>query len=546
MTTTAYERVIDAFREQGLIVQEKTAGVADCQAPGHSPRDRSVRVTATEGQVLIYSHSDPTDDVLDRLGVKKSDLFDNPKGVVYDYDDGRRVGRTPNKRFYQDGNTKGTALYRAAKLPEAIAEGRTVHLTEGEKDVHALEAAGAVACCTAMGAGNAAKFDFTPLRGGNVVIVADNDDDGIRYARTVAGKLIALDCTVSIVNAKVGKDAADHIAAGFRLDEWIPRTDLEAEAKLDDLLARVAAMRESNDAQTTADFLASKLVTVHTHSDREDDHGLHKFDNLTDEWWQWLDDPEASNVIPTPWPALNEILAGGLHPGRSYIFAAPPGGGKSLTITNIAPHAAKQGHPGAIWSVEMGRMEVTSRIMAAGADAHYGQITKKEIDEYNLTRLAEFSDGARDLPIWISDESNVTIAKVDKGIGYLEGQGGCEWVGLDYMQLLKAADPRAPREQQVAQLSGDIKRLARKRNVAAIVACQLNRNADKENRAPRLSDLRESGAIGQDADVVIALHHETEADGTPTGMVQFRTLKNRTGPLTTIELPWRPHHARIN
>lgn len=546
MNQTAYERVIDAFRNQGLIVQEKTAGVADCQAPGHSPRDRSVRVTNTEGRVLIHSHSDPTEQVLDALNLAKSDLFDDPRGVGYTYDDGRVVGRTPDKRFFQKGNTGGSALYRASKLPTAVAEGVPILVVEGEQDVHALEAVGAVATCNAMGAGKAKQFDYTPLRGGTVTIVADKDDAGVAHAREVAAILLALDCQVSIVNAKVGKDAADHIAAGFRLDEWIPRTDLEAEAKLDDLLARVAAMRESNDAQTTADFLASKLVTVHTTSSREDEHGLHKFDDLTDEWWQWLDDPEASNVIPTPWPALNEILAGGLHPGRSYIFAAPPGGGKSLTITNIAPHAAKLGHPGAIWSVEMGRMEVTSRIMAAGADAHYGQITKKEIDEYNLTRLAEFSDGARDLPIWISDESNVTIAKVDKGIGHLEDQGGCEWIGLDYMQLLKAADTRAPREQQVAQLSGDIKRLARKRNVAAVVACQLNRNADKENRAPRLSDLRESGAIGQDADVVIALHHETEADGMPTGMVSMITLKNRTGPLTTIELPWRPHHARIN
>lgn len=546
MHSVAYERVLDAFRNHGLIVQEKTPGVADCQAPEHSPRDRSVRVTSTEGKVLIKCFSDETDVVLERLGLSKADLFDDKRGIKYAYDDGRVVTRTPDKRFYQSGNKDGNSLYRASRIPEAITAGRTIFITEGEQDVHAIEAAGGIAACTAMGAGKAKMFDFTPLRGGSITIVADKDEPGEKHAREVAATLLALDCTVTIVNAAEGKDAADHIAAGNPLDTFIPRDDLTAEARLDHILNTAQAMRDGKSAAAVADQLARNLARLNEVATEEGEDGaLHKFDKLNDEWWVWLDDTDDHKVIPTPWAALNDILAGGLHPGRSYIFAAPPGGGKSLTITNIAPHAAALGHAGAIWSVEMGRMEVTSRIMAAGADAHYGQITRRELDDRNMRRLAEYSDNARELPIWICDDANVTIGKIDRGIEHLQATDSCEWAGIDYMQILKADDPRMPREQQVATLSGAIKRMARKRNVATITACQINRNADKENRPPRLSDLRESGAIGQDADVVIALHHETEADGTPTGMVKMLTLKNRTGPLTTIELPWRPHMASI-
>lgn len=545
MTTTAYERVVDAFRNQGLIVQEKTAGVADCQAPGHSPRDRSVRVTATEGQVLIYSHSDPTEEVLDRLGIKKSDLFDNPKGVVYDYDDGRRVGRTPDKRFYQSGNTQGSALYRAAKLPDAIAEGRTIYVTEGEKDVHALEAAGAVACCTAMGAGNAAKFDFTPLRGGTVVLVSDNDDDGIRYARTVAGKLLALDCQVSIVNAKVGKDAADHIAAGFRLDEWIPRTDLEAEAKLDDLLARVEKMRESNDAQTTADFLASKLVTVHTTSSRNDGLGqLTHVDELLDDWWAWMDTDEADiRRIPTPWWRVNDVIAGGLQPKRLYLAAARPGFGKSLLLTNVAQHAATSGHKVALYSLEMDKSEILGRIMAAGADASASQITRREVDDYNRDKLATYTGIIQGASLWVSDQAPLTVAQIRSQCMALKEQHGLDLICVDYAQLLTST-AKGSENEQLTQISKALKQLAMELNVAVLSAAQINREAVRENRKPRAADLRGSGSLEQDSDVVILIHHE-EQDGMPTGMAQMIFDKNRTGSKTTVEEAWRPNHSKF-
>ncbi|MFI7004268.1 AAA family ATPase [Nocardia sp. NPDC050175] len=227
-SSTAYDRVLEAFTSHGLAVEVKS-GRAYAQAPGHSAADRSVVITATSGQVLIYSHSDPTADVLDAVGLTSADLFDNPKtGITYTYADGRQVHRSPEKKFRQSGNTKGRSLFRAEKLtgaPDAL-----VFVVEGEKDVLALEAVGQLAVCSAGGAGKAHLFDWTPLQGRTVVVVADKDEAGAKHAAGVVDQLSGIAESVSVVVARAGKDAADHIAAGHTVDEFDSvATDFDSE-----------------------------------------------------------------------------------------------------------------------------------------------------------------------------------------------------------------------------------------------------------------------------------------------------------------------------
>lgn len=212
----AFDRVTETFRDAGLIVDDKGHGRAAAQAPGHSPADRSVTITAIAGQVLVYSHSDPTADVLESLNLAPRDLFDEPKGARYDYPDGRTVHRTPGKKFRQTGNTKGTSLFRGDRLADAAA----VYVVEGEKDVLAAESIGLVATCTPMGAGKAHLVDLTPLHNKTVVIVADRDDPGRKHAEQVA-ELLDGKAGVSIVEPVVGKDLADHVAAGHDASELV-------------------------------------------------------------------------------------------------------------------------------------------------------------------------------------------------------------------------------------------------------------------------------------------------------------------------------------
>jgi len=532
----AFERVVDAFRANGLIVQDRGHGKADAQAPGHSPADRSVSIKDIGDQVLIHSHSDSTDDVLAALSLTLADLFDSPKGSTYQYPDGRVVRRTPDKKFSQ-GNADGkTSLYRADRLAEAS----TVWMPEGEKDVHALESEGVTATCTAMGAGKAHMFDLTPLHGKTVVIVRDKDERGEAHTQQLIG-LLAAGSNVQVVEAKVGKDAADHIAAGLGLSEFVEITDKYTHPIL---AARVRAAVE--DPTSSVDELVANL---YRHLDKASavkvSEHVRKFDSLVDEWWDWVDAPIAQQrTIRTPWPELDEVLAGGLHPGRSYLIAGRPGGGKSLGLTNIAAYAAGNGHKGILFSVEMGRMEITSRIMAAGATAEYGQITRRSMTDVTRGRVAAFASDASGMPLWISDQAALTIEQITAEARKLKASGGLDFVAVDYAQLLKPSDSRATRERQIAMISWGLKTLSNQLDVAVITACQLNRGASKEDRPPTIAELRESGSLEQDADVVILLHHE-KRDGNPSGEIQLILGKNRTGSLTTVYQPWRAHYARI-
>lgn len=531
----AYQRVIDAFRSQSLNVKETGQGKASAQAPGHSDADLSVSIKDIGDQVLVWSHSDPTDTVLDALGLTLADLFDSPRGTEYTYGDGRVVRRTPQKKFSQGGNTKGAELYRASKLHSADR----IYMVEGEKDVHALESEGVVATCTAMGAGKAHLFDLTPLHGKTVIIVQDLDAPGQKHAEQVA-ELLDGHATVSIVHPKTGKDAADHIAAGHSVDEFTPAPSTGP--KVRSALSRITEAAERLDGDELLAYAYKQLDAL---AGSKSNENMRKFGDILPEWWEWFDAPaEQIRTIPTPWLELNEILAGGLHPGRSYLIAGRPGGGKSLGLTNIAAHAAEQGHKGILFTVEMGRIEVMSRILAGQARAEYGQITKREIDGYNLSRIAEYSDSAGDLPLWINDQPSITVNEIRSQARDMKNKHGLDFVAVDYVQLLKSADSKLTRERQIAEISWGLKTLSRELEIAVVSACQLNRGAQKENRPPTIAELRESGSLEQDSDVVILLHH-TVQEGHPTGEVEMIAGKNRTGPLSTVTLPWRAHMARI-
>lgn len=543
----AYDRIIDKFREHGLIVDERN-GFANCQAPGHSPRDRSVRVTDTEGKALIRCFSDETEDVLDKLGLTWADTFDDKRGIKYTYDDGRVVTRTPDKRFYQSGNRDGGALYRASRLPAAVQSGRVVWIVEGEQDVHAIESVGEVATCNAMGAGKAKMFDYTPLRGATVKIVADKDDAGEKHARTVAATLLELDCTVTIVNAAEGKDAADHIAAGNPLDKFLPRPDLEAEARLDHTLAQVTAMRESKNAAAISDFLQRQLSTVNTNSNQhEPETGqFTHIDDVIEDWLEWVDtDPADVEIFPTPWAHLNEIIAGGLQPKEFYIVAGRPGGGKSIVCTNIAQYAAEHDIPTGVLSLEMPNVQVGSRILAAGGEARASQIQARELDDHNRKRIIEYIAKINGKPLWISDQATITPKAIRRQVTAMKERYGIKLLVVDYLQLVSSDDKKAAREEQLSAISRELKLLAMDLDIAVVAAAQLNRANIKDNRPPTIADLRGSGSLEQDATAVLLIHHPAEADGSPTGMVSLTAGKNRHGAQTTIELPWRAHVSRV-
>lgn len=228
---SAYQRFINALRNYGSTVKEAGTGKAMAQCPAHDDRNPSLSIgPRSDGKGVVvkcFAECD-TADVMAALGLTMADLFDdaamrdvwNPIRT-YTYRDGRTVQRRPDgnggKEFWQQNAAGCNALYRAERVDDAPL----VFVCEGEKDVEAVEAVGSVAVCSAMGAGSAGRADWSPLKGKTVVVIADRDEAGEGYAATVVQKLDGVATSVSVVRAAVGKDVAEHLAAGLSLGELV-------------------------------------------------------------------------------------------------------------------------------------------------------------------------------------------------------------------------------------------------------------------------------------------------------------------------------------
>lgn len=185
--------------------------------PAHPDRNPSLRVTAIPGSVLIHCFAGcDTDTVLHTMGLDRASLFDNPTGRTYEYEDGRVVHRTPDKKFRQTGNTTGTpTLYRLSDVQAAVACGAVVYLVEGEKDADAIGYHWQrCATTTPMGANGITKAHIAPLTGAHIILVPDMDRAGETWLQAAQDLLAPIAATLTVKQPAHGKDVSDHIAAG--------------------------------------------------------------------------------------------------------------------------------------------------------------------------------------------------------------------------------------------------------------------------------------------------------------------------------------------
>ncbi len=221
--SAAYQRILDALRVRGSSVQINGSTVK-AQCPAHDDRNPSLSITDTESRVLVHCHAGcDTAAVLVALDLTLRDLYDQPRGdtlATYIYPGGRRVHRKADKSFPQSGNTKtDRSLFHADRIGDA----RVVFVAEGEEDVFAIESAGGMAVCPAMGAGKAHLPDWSVLDGRHVIVVADADEPGRKHAIQIGETLRGLAATVSLVEPAAGfKDASEHLGAGKIFGEFVP------------------------------------------------------------------------------------------------------------------------------------------------------------------------------------------------------------------------------------------------------------------------------------------------------------------------------------
>lgn len=248
--------------------------------------------------------------------------------------------------------------------------------------------------------------------------------------------------------------------------------------------------------------------------------------------------------IPTHLPALDRWLNGGLRPGYVYVLAARPSVGKSSFSAQIALNVARDGHGVLFLSQEMPDGEVADRVVSNIGRVDYSALLTGQMEAEHWTRAAEALDVLGRLPLHVDDQPGLTLLDVRMK---LQQTAGVKVVVLDYIQLMSGGSRRsdANRNAEIEEISRGLKALAKDFGVAMVLLSQLNRQVEsRANRRPTLADLRDSGAIEQDADVVMFLWPVRDLEGEGRKIVGLCLGKNRQGRLGEIGLDFFGAHQR--
>ena len=246
---------------------------------------------------------------------------------------------------------------------------------------------------------------------------------------------------------------------------------------------------------------------------------------------------------------------GGFQPGNLIVIAARPAMGKSTLVCDFAQNVAvRHNKPVALFSLEMSEMELAHRFIGAQSRISSDKLRKGKVSSNDWPKVVKACNTLESAPLWIDDSSDLGLLELRAKARRLQaqekgrGSDGLGMVIVDYMQLMRSDDPRANRVEQVSQFSRGLKILARELQVPVIAISQLSRAPEQRpDKRPILSDLRESGAIEQDADVVAFLYRDEyyNHDSEDPGGAELILAKHRNGPVGTVRLVFLEHYPKF-
>ena len=252
--------------------------------------------------------------------------------------------------------------------------------------------------------------------------------------------------------------------------------------------------------------------------------------------------------IPTGFAELDQIT-NGLHPGQMITVAGRPGSGKSTLALDFARSAAvKNNQPTAIFSLEMGRLEIMMRLFSAEARVLLKNMRSGMMSDEDWTRMARRSGELASAPLYIDDSPNLTMMEIRAKARRLKQRHDLKLVVIDYLQLMTSGKRVESRQQEVSEFSRAIKLMAKELEVPVIALSQLNRLSEQRtDKKPMLSDLRESGSIEQDSDVVLLVHREDmyERESPRAGEADLILAKHRNGPTGLVTVAFQGHYSRF-
>lgn len=269
---------------------------------------------------------------------------------------------------------------------------------------------------------------------------------------------------------------------------------------------------------------------------------------VADELLAYMDEIDRPKNYPlSPWPLLNEII-GGFRPGALYIIGARPGVGKTIVGLQIAWELSKTG-PVSFHSLEMGKHELYNRIVASQAEVYLGNIEKGNLKEWEWERILKVRTEIQSHKLAIHDKSGQNLLQIRAQANSVKTSGDLKAIVVDYLGLIQDTEKGRKRYEMITDISIGLKNLARDLNVPVIALAQLNRGPEqRKDSEPDMADLRDSGGIEQDADVVMLLHRiRTEEDTHEWQKSQMiiKVAKNRHGITGEAGLKFEGHLARV-
>jgi replicative DNA helicase len=307
----------------------------------------------------------------------------------------------------------------------------------------------------------------------------------------------------------------------------------EAGKLLDEAERRIFEIAQQADTRRTADLKSLIRETV-----------------------ERLENADGSSLtgIASGFGDLDTIL-GGMQPGEMLVLAARPSMGKTALALNIAENMATTGQAVGVFSLEMGAQQLVQRLLCARAGISGERMRSRSLRKEEYTALFAACGELEAAPLYIDDSPSLTLLQLRAKARRMHQQHGIKAIVIDYLQLMHTGGRVESRQQEVSEISRGVKALARELHVPVVCLSQLNRGAtQREDHEPRLSDLRESGAIEQDADVVLLLHREAyyhtddewkEEHPDLLNVAEVIIAKQRNGPTGRIRLSWNASSTRF-
>ncbi|MBV7363088.1 replicative DNA helicase [Actinomycetaceae bacterium TAE3-ERU4] len=259
------------------------------------------------------------------------------------------------------------------------------------------------------------------------------------------------------------------------------------------------------------------------------------------------DGSERTGGVPTGFADLDE-LTNGLHGGQMIIVAGRPAMGKSTLALDFCRSAAiHHGQAAAIFSLEMSRDEIARRMLAAETSVMLSKINKGNLEPQDWEKIWPNMDRLINAPLYIDDSPNMSMAEIRSKARRLKQQHDLKILAIDYLQLLSSGKRVESRQQEVSEFSRALKLLAKELQIPVIAAAQLNRGPEQRNdRKPMIADLRESGSLEQDADVIMLLHRPDyyNKEDRP-GVADINVAKHRNGETRVVSVAFQGHYSRF-